>query len=125
MNELRSKNSELQDRLRNLIRQYTSVEAIGNQVFDRLTKGGTYLPNPNDPFTEYNVLTLVLLQELSSLKDDQMYARILHQYQQDLRKTIAGFGASMQGTIRYLVSTGVLISIVSFLVGFVLGKSFK
>jgi len=102
-----------------LIRKYTKDEAVAQRVLARL---GHSLMQPDDPFCEYNILILILLEELQTLRDEQLYSKMLELYRKDLNKVMASMGNTMQRTFGFLIATATIVVVASFGLGYLFAK---
>ena len=105
-----------------IIREYSSSELIAQAVESRLK---SFQFQPDDPFCEYNVLIVVLLEEMKALKDEQLYQKIIGLYQKDSRELVKELGKVIQSSGAYILGLASLAMILSFLVGFIFGLSIK
>jgi deoxyhypusine synthase len=105
-----------------VIRQYTNDEALAKRVLERLGNTPIY---PDDPFCQYNVLILILLEELRTLRDEQLYSQMLNLYKKDLDKVVASLGKIMQRMLGFFIGTATLIVVIAFAMGFIFAKIFS
>lgn len=102
-----------------LIKQYTKDEIIVENVFRKLSNVRI---DPGDPFCEYNILLLVLLEELKVLRSEQLYSKMIEAYKKDLHKTIATMNRGIQQMFSFLLGSAFIIVVIAFTIGFILGK---
>jgi hypothetical protein len=105
-----------EEKIISLIQKYTNDKFVIERVFSSLQEK---YPHPDDPFTEYNILMIVILEEFRLLKDEQLYMKILNIYKQDLKETMINMTSTMKNLFRFLMVTGLMVMGLSFFVGYI------
>lgn len=110
--------SKLEAKKRAIAQRYTNNEVILNAVLARLDK---LTFDEDDPFTEYNILILVVLEEMKILKDEQLYHKMLDittERWQKMERNIASLFTHSTKILIVCCSLGVILS---FIVGVAFG----